>query len=520
MELRSGHAAGNVASMLWTSAERLPDKPAVIERDRSVTYSELTSRARLVARALADDGLQPGDRVCILLDRGADAVAAYFGVLAAGGIAVMLNPTLKPRQVEYALNHSGARTFLTSGEMLSRMHRLPESPATLMEIGRTGEAGDWRPLPLEASVPAQITFTSGSTGLPKGVVASHANVWAAIETVSDYLGIAGEDRIAGLLPFSGVYGANQMLCSVFKGSTLVVPTSPLMNQVALELREGQVSVLAAVPPLWTQLLQAPAFTEEPIPTLRILQNAGGHLAPAISRRVRDAQPTGRLFLQYGMTEVFRSTFLPPEELERRPDSMGRPMAGAEVLGVRDDLTLCDPGEVGELVHAGPTVTLGYWGEPERTATVFRPHPLPSRQGEVAVFSGDMVRRDEEGFLYYVGRRDRMIKTLGFRVGPDEVLDVLHASGQIIDGLVTAEPDDVRGDAVIAYVVLAEGGSLRDLTAYARLELPRYMQPVRIEVRDALPRNANGKHDLIALREQEAARAAAAMASENAGPQVE
>lgn len=507
MELKTAYTGDNVASMLWTSAERLPDKPAVMERDRSVTYSELAARAGRVATALAEDGLEVGDRVCVLLDRGADAVAAYFGVLATGGIAVMLNPTLKPRQVEYALNHSGARVFLTSREILSRMHRVPDSSARLMEISEAAEGGEWRPLVLDASVPAQITFTSGSTGLPKGVVASHANVRAAIETVSNYLGLTEDDRIAGLLPFSGVYGANQMLCSVLKGCTLVVPTSPLMNQVALELREGEVTVLAAVPPLWTQLLQAPAFTGEPIPTLRILQNAGGHLAPAISRRVRDAQPTARLFLQYGMTEVFRSTFLPPEELERRPDSMGKPMEGAEILVVRDDLTLCDPGEVGELVHAGPTVTLGYWGEPERTAAVFRPHPLPSREGEVAVFSGDMVRRDEEGFLYYVGRRDRMIKTLGFRVGPDEVLDVLHASGQIVDGVVTAEPDDVRGDAVIAYVVLAEGGSLRDLTAYARMELPRYMQPTRIEVRDVLPRNANGKHDLLALREQEAERIA-------------
>lgn len=506
MELNTGHAAGNVASMLWASAERLPDKPAVIERDRSVSYSELAAQAGGVAAVLAEDGLQYGDRVCVLLDRGADAVAAYFGILAVGGIAVMLNPTVKPRQIEYALGHSGARVFLTSRELLSRMHRLPESSAKLMEIGHAdGDRVQTRPVPLEATTPAQITFTSGSTGLPKGVVASHANVWSAIETVSEYLGLTGDDRIAGLLPFSGVYGANQMLCSVFNGCTLVVPTSPLMNQVALELREAEVTVLAAVPPLWTQLLQAPAFTEEPIPTLRILQNAGGHLAPAISRRVREAQPTARLFLQYGMTEVFRSTFLPPEELERRPDSMGKPIAGAEVLVVRDNLALYDPGEVGELVHVGPTVTLGYWGEPDRTAAVFRPHPLPSRQGEVAVYSGDLVRRDEDGFLYYVGRRDRMIKSLGFRVGPDEVLDVLHASGQIIDGIVVGEPDEVRGEAVVAYVVLAPDGSLGALISYARVELPRYMQPARIEVRESLPRNANGKHDIPALREQEAGR---------------
>lgn len=490
----------NVASMLWSTASRHPDKPAVVERSRSATYAELRGRAAGIANALVREGLVAGDRVGILLDRGIDPVAAYFGVLAAGGIVVMLNPTLKPRQIEYALDHSGAKLFLTSQEITGRLHRFPETTAGVLPIGAIAETGETEPVRLEASDIAQITFTSGSTGLPKGVVATHGNVWAAIRTVVDYLGLESQDRIAGLLPLSGVYGANQMLGSVMIGATLVVPASPLMNQVAAELRETETTVLAAVPPLWAQLLQAPGFSATPMPSLRILQNAGGHLAPAVVKRLRETQPQARLFLQYGMTEVFRSTFLPPEELDRRPDSMGKPMRDAEILVLREDLTPCDVGEVGELVHAGPTVTRGYWRDPERTAAAFRPHPLRP-DTEVAVFSGDMVRRDEDGFLYYVSRRDRMIKTLGFRVGPDEVMDVLYASGQIIDGLVTSEPDPQRGDAIVAYVVLSEEGSLKGLTAYARVELPRYMQPTRIEIRGELPRNPNGKHDLRALREE-------------------
>ena len=210
-----------------------------------------------------------------------------------------------------------------------------------------------------------------------------------------------------------------------------------------------------------------------------------------------AQPHAALFLMYGLTEVLRSTYLPPEQVDRRPDSMGRPIPGAEVLVLNDDLTPCAPGEVGELVHCGPTVTLGYWNDPEATAHVYRPHPL-RQDGERVVFSGDLVRRDEAGFLYFVGRRDRMIKTLGYRVSPDEIGNVLLASGEIAECVVTGEPDEERGQRIVAFVVLAAGGSLERLTRYCAIELPRYMQPARFEVRDALPRLASGKHDLAAL----------------------
>ena len=489
---------GNVAGMLWGTAARRPDAPAVVERDRSVNYADLRGRAGAMALALEASGVKPGDRVVVMLERGIDAVAAYFGVTAAGGLAVVLNEMLRPRQVEYALNQSGAAVLLTSAGIRSRMHREIETSATTLVVGDIPSAADYEPIPRRDVEPAQITYTSGSTGMPKGVVASHGNVWAAIRTVAGYLDLNEGDRIAGLLPPSGVYGANQVLCAALTGGTLVVLRSPLMNDVAAELREAGATVLAAVPPLWMQMLQAPGFTDAPIPSLRILQNAGGHLAPAAVKRLRQVQPQARMFLQYGMTEVFRSTFLPPEEIDRRPDCMGKAMPGTEILVVREDDTLCDPGEVGELVHHGPTVTLGYWQDPERTAQVFRPHPVTGN-GHV-VYSGDMVRRDEDGYHYFVGRKDRMIKTLGYRVGPDEVLDVLYASGEIREGVVTSEEDADRGQAVVAYVVLTEGGSLDNLKRFYRAELPRYMHPVRVTALPELPKSPNGKHDLFALSE--------------------
>jgi acyl-coenzyme A synthetase/AMP-(fatty) acid ligase len=286
---------------------------------------------------------------------------------------------------------------------------------------------------------------------------------------------------------------------VLTGATLVVPKSPLMNQIAAELRDAQATVLAAVPPLWMQLLQAPGFTAEPMPSLRILQNAGGHLAPAAVKQLCGLQPQARLFLQYGMTEVFRSTYLPPEEVDRKPGCMGRAMSGTEIMVVRDDDTLCVAGEVGELVHAGPTVTQGYWNDPARTADVYRPHPVKPDAPPV-VYSGDMVRLDEDGYFHFVGRRDRMIKTLGYRVGPDEVLDVLYASDQIREGIVTALEDSERGMRIVAYVVLKENGSLTDLKKFCRAELPRYMQPNEIAALTEIPTLPNGKHDLATLRE--------------------
>src|ERR1051325_3481171 len=267
----------------------------------------------------------------------------------------------------------------------------------------------------------------------------------------------------------------------------------------------EVTVRAAVPPLWQQLLNVAAFRDELVPSLRVVTNAGGHLPVPVVRALRRAQPHARLFLMYGLTEVLRSTFLPPEEVDCRPDSMGRPIPGAEVLVLRDDLTPCEPGEVGELVHRGSTVTLGYWNDPEETARVFRPHPLRppgAPDAERVVFSGDLVRRDADGWLYFVGRSQRMIKTLGYRVSPDEIATVLYASGEVAECIITAEPDEARGERIVAHVVLAGGGSLERLRRYAGTELPRHMQPARFDLRESLPRLPSGKHDVAALRDEQ------------------
>jgi acyl-CoA synthetase (AMP-forming)/AMP-acid ligase II len=496
------HLTLNIANLLWKTAATRAAHPAVIEGGRVTDYGALQRRAAAIARDLTATGLKVDDRVGIFLEGGTDAIAAFFGVAAAGGIAVVINESLRPRQVEHMLGVSSAVALITSEELVSRQPRALDTPSRIILARNLAPAATFTPVPRVGMDPVQIVFTSGSIGLPKGVTVTHGNLLAAAETVIGYLGIVESDRIASVLPFSFVYGMSQVLCAAGSGAALVVERSPLAAQLVANLRAQQVSVLAAVPPLWQQLLSVASFRDEPLATLRIATNAGGHLPVPVVRALRRAQPQARLFLMYGLTEVLRSTFLAPDEVDRRPDSIGRAIPGAHVLVLREDGTLCGPGEVGELVHRGPTVTLGYWNDPEETARVFRPNPLRAvgtPDAERVVVSGDLVRQDADGWLYFVGRSQRMIKTLGYRVSPDEIATVLYGSGEAAECIITSEPDDARGERIVAFVVLAGGGSLDRLRRYAGVELPRHMQPARYEVRDALPRLPSGKHDIAALR---------------------
>jgi acyl-CoA synthetase (AMP-forming)/AMP-acid ligase II len=229
-----------------------------------------------------------------------------------------------------------------------------------------------------------------------------------------------------------------------------------------------------------------------------MTNTGGRVPTEAVRALRQAQPHADLVLMYGLTEAFRSSYLSPDKVDRKPNSIGQAIPGAEILVLREDLTPCGPGEIGQLIHRGPTVTFGYWSDPEATDRVFRPNPLRPAEApdsERVVFSGDLVFQDEEGDLFFVSRPDGMIKTLGHRVSPDEVVDVLYASGEIAEAVVAAEPDELRGSAIVAYVVLAEDGQLARLEAFCAREMPRYMRPNRIEVREALSRTVSGKYDV-------------------------
>jgi amino acid adenylation domain-containing protein len=490
----------NFAALLQGAADQYGDRPAITHRNDATTFAQLARRAAEIAMALVRSGLEPGETAAVIARSPQDAAAAFFAILGVGAVGINLNELYRPRQIEFVLEHSRARVLILSREILKSMPREIVTDARILVLEDIEpSAGQFQPVETASDAPAQITYTSGSTGQPKGVLMSHANLWAGVRVVSGYLGLTSEDRIASLLPFSFVYGFNQLTTSLYVGATLVVERSTLVQEMVATLRREQVTVLAAVPPLWHQLLGIPAFRDQRLESLRIMTNAGGRLPPESVRELRRSQPQAQLFLMYGLTEVFRSTFLPPDEVDAHPDSMGRAVPESTVYVVTEEGLLAAPGEIGELVHGGPSVALGYVGDREATERVFRANPFAAEGPPRVVYSGDLVRRDEEGRLFYVGRRDRMIKTMGFRVSPDEIADVLQASGLVTEAAIVTEPDPQRGERIIACVVLREKDTIDQLRRFCGIELPRYMQPVRYIEMSAIPRNPSGKHDIPQLK---------------------
>jgi amino acid adenylation domain-containing protein len=498
----------NIARMLWDAAQRTPEQDAIVDRSGVTQYRQLHRMASTAATRLRTRfDLATGDRVAVLATRGAESAAAFFGIAAAGGITVMVNETLRARQIEHILRHCDAHALVVERALLVDLPRALEWKGRIVDLAELVGASDAvtpaaEPLPRVGNDVAQIIYTSGSTGLPKGVTITHANLWAGVRAVTSYVGITDRDRIASLLPFSFDYGFNQLLCAVFSAAALVVERSPFPQEIAVALRRHGVTVLPCVPPLWLQLLAAADFRASPLPTLRAMTNTGGRVPTDAVRALRELQPQARLFLMYGLTEAFRATYLSPEEVDDFPDSIGRAIPGSEILVLREDGSECDPNEEGELVQRGPTVAAGYWKDPEMTAKVYRPNPrrpAGAPESERVVFSGDVVRRDEGGRLFFVGRRDQLIKTLGFRVSPDEVCDVLYASGEVAEAVVGAEPHEATTNQIVAYVVLHNAGDVERLNGFCRRELPRYMQPASIVPLESIPRTTSGKFDTAAAR---------------------
>jgi acyl-CoA ligase (AMP-forming) (exosortase A-associated) len=346
---------------------------------------------------------------------------------------------------------------------------------------------------------AAILYTSGSTGKPKGVVLSHRNMVAGAKSVAQYLENRPEDRILAALPLSFDAGFSQLTTAFQAGASVALINYLLPRDVLAAAERYGITGLTAVPPLWIQLAQLawPAAVRR---SLRYIANTGGRMPKATLDALRKALPQTRPYLMYGLTESFRSTYLPPEEVERRPDSIGKAIPNAEVLVVRADGTICDANEPGELVHRGALVSLGYWNDPEKTAERFKPAPGQPKglvMPEIAVWSGDTVRRDEEGFLYFIGRRDEMIKTSGYRVSPTEVEEVIYSTGLVKEAAALGVPHPVLGQAIVIVATPQRSGELdtEALLAQCRARLPGFMVPARIiQSNESLPRNPNGKID--------------------------
>jgi acyl-CoA ligase (AMP-forming) (exosortase A-associated) len=477
------------------------DRIAIIDGERELSFDGLRRRAADYAAAYREAGVAFGDRVAILLPKSAEECCAIFASSLADAVFVPINPLLKPIQVAHIIGDAGARIVVTNRALAPLLaEALGQTPDLTMlmveEIAETDRA-PVRPRAIGEDL-AAILYTSGSTGKPKGVMLSHRNLVAGCRIVRTYLGITAADRILSVLPFSFDYGLNQLLTAVEQGATLVLLTFRLGDDIVKAIERHGITGLAGVPTVWAILTRgAPLLPRTRLTTLRYITNSGGAVPTETLRRLRELLPDTRVFLMYGLTEAFRSTFLPPEELDRRPNSIGRAIPETEVFPVTADGRRAAPGEPGILVHRGPTVSLGYWRRPEDTARVLRPDPrTPAERGGVVVcYSGDMVVEDEDGFLTFVGRADAMIKSSGYRISPTEVEEVVMATGAFRQVAVIGLPDATAGQRVHAVAVPStEACSPPAVLAAIADKLPAYMLPREIELVAMLPTTPNGKVD--------------------------
>ena len=507
-----------VHELIDPRAQQTPAAVALREGIHEASYGMLASDIAQAASLFLGLGLDRRDRVAVYMDKRIDTVVAMFGAAAAGGVFVPVNPLLKPEQVAHILKDCNVRILVTTSERLELLRPVLAGCHDLRYVALISaqtmpqldglSCVNWTE---RATAPqrtshrvinsdmAAILYTSGSTGKPKGVVLSHRNLVAGAESVSQYLENRPGDRILSVLPLSFDYGLSQLTTAFRVGACAVLMNYLFPRDVIRAVEREKITGLAAVPPLWVQLAQLewPAGIDE---HLRYITNSGGAMPTSTLAALRAKSPKTKPYLMYGLTEAFRSTYLPPDEVDRRPDSMGKAIPNAEIMVVREDGTPCAPGEPGELVHRGVHVALGYWNDPEKTAERYKHAPgqpagLPIP--EMAVWSGDTVKMDDEGFLYFIGRRDEMIKTSGYRVSPTEVEEVIYATELITEVAAIGVAHPVLGQAVVLVIYMADKNesASEKLLAECKRQLPAFMVPAQIICRDEpLPRNPNGKID--------------------------
>jgi acyl-CoA ligase (AMP-forming) (exosortase A-associated) len=504
-------------------------RPALTYKSTTLDYAELTDAVLRFAGGLERLELARGQRVGVVLEKRIETVVSILGTSAAEGVFVPVNPILKPPQVVYVLADCDVTVLVTTHQRWQLLtEHLDELPAlehvvlvdapdiaagqatspSRVSVHRYNDVASGEPARPGPGVDldiAAILYTSGSTGKPKGVVLSHRNLIVGAESVSGYLGNDADDVVLAALPFSFDAGLSQLTTALSVGAHLVLMNYLFPGDVVRLCAKHGVTGLTCVPPLWIQIAELP-WPPEAASRLRYFANTGGRMPRSTLAKLRGIFPGASPFLMYGLTEAFRSTYLDPAEVDRRPDSIGRAIPDAEILVLRPDGTPCEPGEEGELVHRGPLVALGYWQDAARTGERFRPIPSSHdswRAPELAVWSGDTVVADEEGYLYFVGRADDMIKTSGYRVSPTEIEEAAYETGLVRDAVAIGVPDERLGHRIVL-VVTGSGPGALDVDAVEqafRQSLPLFMVPAEIQEWDDVPRSPNGKFDRTLIRDK-------------------
>jgi amino acid adenylation domain-containing protein len=504
-----------VESFLELSSERFPAKTALVCGGDRLTYREIETQANRLAHSLLAHGIERGDRVAVLLENSAEAVVSIFAILKAGAVFLVVNPTTKAGKLAYILNNCRARGLVMPANKLEAMEEMLPATPHLERIWLAGSMHEPEPahgkryigldaVLMDAGLPirppakkcididlAALIYTSGSTGHPKGVMLTHLNIVSAATSITTYLENTADDIIINLLPLSFDYGLYQVLMAFKTGATIVLERSFAYPHAVLQtmIREN-VTGLPIVPTISAILLQLDLSAYK-FPSLRYITNTAAALPTGHIRRLRELFPTVKIYSMYGLTECKRVSYLPPEQIDIRPASVGRGMPNEEVYIVDGEGNRVGPGVIGELVVRGSNVMKGYWELPGETDRVLKPGPLP---GEKVLYTGDLFRMDAEGYLYFLGRKDDIIKTRGEKVSPKEIEDVLYGMPGIAEAAVVGVPDEILGESIRAYVTLRDGARLTEqaVLRHCADRLENFMVPQSVIIVNSLPKTGSGK----------------------------
>lgn len=517
-----------VNDFLESSASSLPDKIALICGDNELTYSELNTAADKLAYSLIKHGVTRQERVIILMDSSVETIVALFGVLKAQCVFVIVHPDIKAKKLEYIIKDSGACVIIADNskarvvkEAISNPNGLKNLIWVSRDAGGIGHSEDvneqvsvlsWCTL-LNGNNPndyvcfcnnidldiAAIIYTSGSTGEPKGVVSAHRNVIAAVRSITEYLENIEDDIILNTLPLSFDYGLYQVLMAFSFGGTVVLERSFAFPYKIIDLiQKKRVTGFPIVPTMGAILLQMKNLSKFDLSSLRYISNTAAALPVAHIKKMQDLFPSVKLFSMYGLTECKRVSYLPPEYLNKKPESVGIPIPNVEIFIVDDEGKEVEANQTGELVVRGANVMCGYWNAAEETSRTFRPG---RRLGEVLLYTGDLFKRDEDGFLYFVGRKDDLFKSKGERISPKEIENVLCEMDGIAEAAVIGVPDDILGNAIMAFVVARRNIQFTEkkVIKYCATKMEPFMVPKYVKFLKAFKKTSNGKIDKKKLR---------------------
>ena len=521
-----------IHQLILQKSDTTQDRTALTVKDKSYSYSAMQSLVKQCASGLSTLGLNRFERVGIYLPKTLENITALFATSAIGGVFVPINPVLKPIQVQHIINDCNVKVLFTNWARYQSLLPVIDSLTDLQTVVITDKKDltestntisiiCWSALMNQeidrfdnvsacqstSSDMAAIFYTSGSTGKPKGVVLSHGNILTGAISVSTYLKNTPTDKILAVLPLSFDYGFSQITSAFYVNAEVILLDYFLPNDVIKAVKKHQVTGLAGVPPLWSQL--AKLNWQDNASSIRYFTNSGGALNQVLLSELRSIMVNAEPYLMYGLTEAFRSTYLSPELIDSKPTSMGKAIPNAEVIVIRKDGSECDINETGELVHIGPLVSLGYWNDPVKTQTRFKPSPTKPNgiiPEQLAVYSGDMVKRDADGDLYFIGRNDEMIKSSGYRISPVEVEECLYQFDGVHEAVVIGVPHQDLGQAILAIIALksVDTNSVKvnviekEIGTHCQKSMANFMQPAQIILLDKLPKNSNGKLDRALL----------------------